>query len=66
MTMLKQDIAIGDYIPEAEALSIIDDYSRQQMVLLIEQLCDVKSYKFETLYLAVSLADRHLMHSLVN
>lgn len=32
------------------------------MVMLIEDLCSVKEYKIETLYLAVSLADRYLVN----
>lgn len=32
------------------------------MVLLIEDLCLLKDYKPETLYMAVSLADRYLVH----
>ena len=30
--------------------------------MLIEQLHAIKEYKIETLYLAVSLADRYLVH----
>ena len=32
------------------------------MVLLIEELHALKKYKLETLYLAVSLADRYLVY----
>ena len=32
------------------------------MVLLIEDLALIKEYKVETLYLAVSLVDRYLVH----
>ena len=31
------------------------------MVLLLEELHNIKNYKVETLYLAVSLADRYLV-----
>ena len=37
-------------------------YTREQMVMLIEDLAQLKDYKPETLYLAVSLADRYLVH----
>ena len=36
------------------------NYTREQLVLVIESLHDTKGYKLETLYLAVSLADRFL------
>lgn len=38
------------------------DYTRQQMVMLIEDLNTLKEYKLETLYLSVSLADRYLVN----
>ena len=40
--------------------SALDNYSRLQMVILIEQLHELKRYRIETLYTAVSLADRQL------
>ena len=36
------------------------------MILLIEQLHGIKKYRTETLYMAVSLADRYLVHLAVN
>ena len=39
---------------------------RKQMVNLIEQLHEVKNYRKETLYLAVSLADRYLTYLHIN
>ena len=38
----------------------MDIYTRQQMVLLIEDLCVLKGYKDDTFYLATSIADRYL------
>lgn len=38
------------------------DYGRQQMIILIEELNQLKEYKIETLYLAVSIADRYLVN----
>lgn len=35
------------------------------MVRLIEQLCYIKNYKIETTFLAVSIADRHLVSCVV-
>ena len=36
------------------------------MVLLLEELHNIKDYKIETLYLAVSLADRYLVNFAVS
>ena len=43
----------------------LDNYSRLQMVILIEQLHELKKYKVETLYTAVSIADRYLINQAV-
>lgn len=40
----------------------MDSYTRQHMILLIEDLCVLKDYKTETIYLAISLADRFLIN----
>ena len=32
------------------------------MILLVEEICRMKKYKDETLYLAVSIADRYLVN----
>ena len=42
------------------------NYTREQLVLVIESLHDTKGYKLETLYLAVRLADRFLAHRIGN
>ena len=57
--MLEQDFPIGNYLTGSDVN--LDNYSRQQIVLLIEDLYEVKQYKVETLYLAVSIADRYLV-----
>ena len=57
--MLVQDVPVGNYIEfQPDPNGLIN--TREQCVLLIEQLHEIKSYRVETLYLAVSLADRFL------
>ena len=60
--MLSQDEAVGDYCADPNCFPKVTSYVREQMVLLIEQLHAVKDYKIETLHLAVSIADRYLVH----
>ena len=60
--MLQQDTQVGDYVELYPRK--IDNYSRQRMVLLIEELYELKGYKLETLYQAVGLADRYLSKTL--
>ena len=43
----------------------ISNFARSQMVKLIEQLCFIKKYRIETIFLAVSIADRHLVSCFV-
>ena len=38
----------------------MDGYTRQQMVLMIEDISIMRKYKIETLFLAVSISDRYL------
>ena len=52
---------IGDYTSDLTSSLKVTQEDRQQMVLLIEKLCDIKQYRRETLYLAVSLADTYLI-----
>ena len=61
LTMLRQEYAIGDYLSDPNCSLQISSFARQQMVMLIEELSNLKEYKLETLYLAVSLADRYLV-----
>ena len=60
--MLKQEEAVGNYCADPKCFPKVTGYVREQMVLLIEQLHVVKDYKIETLHLAVSIADRYLVH----
>ena len=60
--MLRQEYAIGNYLQNPNCSLKIDDYTRQQMVMLIEDLASLKQYKVETLYLAVSIADKYLVN----
>ena len=59
--MFKQEIAIGDYISLSESTLNINAFMRSQMVQLIEELGILKHYKLETVFTAVSLADRYLV-----
>ena len=60
--MLKTEYAIGDYIANPNISLKVKAYGRQQMIILIEELHMLKEYKIETLYLAVSFADRYLVN----
>ena len=46
---------------ENSRLKISSD-QRKRMVILIEELHRKKKYRIETLFLAVSIADRYLIH----
>jgi len=61
--MLELDVAIGDYIENNKEDDMIN-YTREQLVLVIESLHETKHYKLETLYHAVSLADRFLAQTI--
>ena len=54
--MLAQEVAIGNYTSK----EMLDDFTRKQVVLLIEDLYLCKQYDIETLFLAVNLMDRYL------
>ena len=43
------------------SLKILND-TRQHMILLVEELVRLKDYNEETLYLAISIADRFLVN----
>lgn len=62
MIQLTKEAAIGNYmnIPNC-SLKILSD-TRQHMILLVEELVRLKCYNEETLYLAVSIADRYLVN----
>lgn len=59
---LTKESAIGNYlnIPYC-SLKILND-TRQHMILLVEELVRLKDYNEETLYLAISIADRFLVN----
>ena len=61
-SMLKTEYSIGDYLQSQACTLQMTNYTRQQMVMLIEDLALLKEYKHETLYLAVSIADRYLVN----
>ena len=58
--MLDQERAVADYLSGPSCSLGITAFTRQRMVMLIEELTALKDYRTETLYLAVSLADRYL------
>lgn len=67
---LCSEYAIGNYFIEQECKLDISEEARFTMVQLIEQIHHIKDYKEETLFLAVSIADRYLallavLHGLV-
>lgn len=61
LTAISQEFAIGDYINERNSTIKVSEEARRHMVTLLEELNRLKSYKEETFYLALSLADRYLM-----
>ena len=58
--MLMLERAIGDYTKVKPTKYQVSNEERQHLILLIEQMCTCKNYKYETFYQAVSLADRYL------
>ena len=60
-SMLLKEISVGDYLSNANCSLDISVFARHQMVRLIEELAFLKEYKVETIFLAVSLADRYLV-----
>jgi len=61
-SMLQQEFSVGDYITNPICSLDVTVFARQQMVRLIEELCYMKAYKLETIFIAVSLADRYLVN----
>ena len=60
--MLRNEVAIGDYIEFEESKMKVTEQARRHMITLLEDLNRHKSYKEETLYLAASLCDRYLVN----
>ena len=63
--MLNQEYIIGNYLDQTENKLEIAAKQRRVMVMMMEKLNEMQSYKIETLFLAVSIADRYLL-SLAN
>ena len=57
---LEHEYAIGNFFTEEECHLDITEEARFTMVQLIEQINHMKSYREETLFLAVNIADRYL------
>ena len=58
MTILDQDRIYSDYTT-CQALKVTKE-DREQMFFVIEKIHEIKEYKIETLFLAMSIADRYL------
>lgn len=58
--MLKNELIIGDYFEIESKVFGINKDTRESMIKLMERLCDIKSYKEDTLYLSIFLADLYL------
>lgn len=63
--LLEDEYALGNYLSENYRLKISSD-QRKRMVILIEELHRKKKYRLETLFLAVSIADRYLINLTVS
>ena len=62
-TMMREEYALGDYLnPQTERALQITGEDRKGMVLLLEELNKEEKWKEETLYLAISIADRYLIY----
>ena len=53
---------LGDYISFNEGSLGVNNEARKHIITLFQDLITKKNYKEETLYLASSLADRHLVN----
>ena len=62
MSMLNNDKAIGNYLADRQTRSYlqIELIDRESMVALIQELHRIKKYHIETLFIAISTADRFL------
>ena len=64
--MLREEQAIGNYIDATNLPSrIITKSSRKFLIQMVQSLHQVKNYKVETLYLAISLVDRYLVNLVI-
>lgn len=60
LAMINKEYAIGNYLSAPNCSLDMSNCHRRNWVILIEHLHLIKQYKLETLYLAVSIADRYL------
>ena len=61
MSSLQREHAVGNYLEAKDGWKLDMNAShRKEMVCLIEKMHRLKSYRLETLYLAVNIADRYL------
>ena len=58
--MLETEYALGDYLQDNRVIKVNSE-QRKRMVILLEELVRKRRYRRETLFLAVSLADRYLV-----
>ena len=61
LSMLNSEYIIGNYLDSTENKLDITAKQRKLMVMIMEKLNDMQNYKLETLFLAVSIADRYLL-----
>ena len=61
-TMVRSEVAIGDYIGFNTSENGVSELARKHMITLMEDLNRMKDYKEETLFLAASIADRYLVN----
>ena len=61
VSMLNSEYIIGNYLDSTESKLDITAKQRRLMVLIMEKLNEMQNYKLETLFLAVSIADRYLL-----
>lgn len=62
--MLQTEQAVGNYTQFVSATKNfkVSNEERREMVILIDKIAKAKDYKEDTFFLAVSLADRYLVH----
>ena len=61
MSSLQHESVVGNYLQAKDGWKLDMNAShRKEMVCLIEKMHSLKSYRLETLYLAVNIADRYL------
>ena len=61
--MLSQESAVGNYFKDdGQEILQISHMQRKSMIVLIEEIANLKCYKLETLYAAVAIADHYLAY----